>query len=67
MNWAQEQRLNWIKEVIEIFGFVNRSHLMKKFRISEPQTALDIKIFMKKHPGVMHYNVSNKRYERKDD
>ena len=67
MNWAQEQRLNWIKEVLEVFGSLNRIHIMKKFRVSEPQSALDLKLFMKKNPGLMIYNAASKRYERKDD
>jgi hypothetical protein len=64
MTWAQEQRLLWIKESVEIFGRINRAHVMQKFRVSENQAAIDFRITLKKYPKLMEYNTSTKQYEK---
>lgn len=43
MTWFTEHRLAWIKESVEIFGFINREHIQKKFGISTPQASYDLR------------------------
>ena len=38
MNWFVEQRRAWIVEMLRIYGFINRHHVVAKFRCS-PQSA----------------------------
>lgn len=63
-HWFQEHRLAWIKESVEIFGAINREHVMRKFLISTPQASLDIAEVGRRWPDLMTYNKSTKRYER---
>lgn len=62
-NWFSEHRLTWIRESVLIFGFINREHIEKKFRVSTPQASADLKAASKKWPDLMTYNASAKRYE----
>jgi hypothetical protein len=64
-NWFVEQRLAWIKESIEIFGFILREHIMMKFGVSTAQASLDIRKVLARWPDLTEYNNSTKRYERK--
>jgi hypothetical protein len=64
MNWFEQRRMEWIAEMLTIYGFINREHLQRKFGISVPQASLDLKAFERHRPGVMTYNLSTKRYER---
>ena len=57
----------WIAETLRVFGFINREHLMRKFRISQPQASIDLSEFMRAHPGAMTYDLSAKRYVTNDD
>jgi hypothetical protein len=63
-DWFREQRLAWIKESVQIFGFINREHIEAKFRVSTPQASVDIRDVMREWPNLMQYNPSAKRYER---
>lgn len=63
MSWFKDQRLNWIRESVTIYGFINRDHVKKKFDISTPQASIDIKDAVAKWPLLMKYNTSAKRYE----
>lgn len=65
-DWFQNHRLEWIKETIEIFGFINREHVEKKFRVSTPQASKDLCAAMGRYPALMTYNGSRKRYELKE-
>lgn len=62
MRWAQEQRLNFIAERLVLDGFINRSDLVCKFRISTPQASIDIREFKRQHPDAIVYDASLKRY-----
>jgi hypothetical protein len=62
MAWAEDYRQNWIAETLRVFGFINRTHLMREFGISAPQAALDFGKFQDANPGVMTYDTSAKRY-----
>lgn len=63
LTWAEQYRMNWIRESVRIFGFLNCEHIQKKFSISKPQASNDIKMFMSFYPEIMKYNLSTKRYE----
>jgi hypothetical protein len=62
MNWFAQQRQAWIAETLEIFGFINRVHLMRKFGISRAGAALDLGTFNEQHPDAMHYDNRKKIY-----
>ncbi|MGK9200442.1 hypothetical protein [Sinorhizobium meliloti] len=62
-KWFQEHRIAWIAEMVGIYGFINRGHVMKKFDVSQPQASRDLQDAIKRHPGLMRYNMSAKRYE----
>lgn len=61
-SWAVEQRIAWIKEMVEIFGFINREHIMKKFWVSTAQASVDIQLAQKRFPNLMAYNTQQKQY-----
>lgn len=62
-RWFFRQRQEWIAEMLRIYGFINREHLMKKFEISTPQASYDLRDFQIRNPGVVIYNPSTKRFE----
>lgn len=62
MTWAEEQRQLWIAEVLHIFGYLNREHLMRKFRISRVQASLDLRAYVQLHPKQVAYDTSKKCY-----
>jgi len=64
MNWFENQRLEWIKEILKVFGFINRHHLMTKFGISKPQASKDLNKFMRIYPESMRYDPKDKYYIR---
>jgi len=65
-EWYIDHRMAWIAEMLDIYGFINRDHVVRKFGISEPQVALDFRLFKQRYPNVMIYNESAKRYEKTD-
>ena len=65
MKWYAQHRQDWIEEVLSIFGFINREHLMRKFGVSRPQASADLQHYQKLNPGAVVYNMSRKRYEAK--
>lgn len=64
LSWCMEYRLNWIKEMLEIYEFINKKHLCRKFRISKPQASVDFATFHSYYPNFMEYNPSTKQYEK---
>jgi hypothetical protein len=64
MNWFVEQRQIWIAEMLDIYGFINREHLEKKFRVSTPQASGDLRMYLKSNSHTVLYNTSTKRYEK---
>jgi hypothetical protein len=62
MNWYQQHRMEWIAETLQVFGFINREHLMRKFGISQPQASNDLTRYQRAHPGTVEYDLSAKRY-----
>lgn len=63
-RWFESQRIAWIAEMLQVYGFINREHLMKKFGISRPQASKDLRSYEQRSSGSMRYNMSTKRYER---
>ena len=61
-NWFGEARLSWIKEIVEIFGFINREHIEKKFGVSVAQASMDIRAAQERWPHLFEYNKSAKQY-----
>lgn len=64
MTWFTEFREQWIKESVEIFGMINRAHIMHKFEVSSPQASIDLQRVLSRWPNLMKYNTSTKQYER---
>src|SRR5262249_7592816 len=60
-TWYMNYRQAWIAEMLRIYGFINREHLMRKFGLSRAQATHDLKRFLRTHPDRMRYNVSLKR------
>ena len=65
MTWFVEARLAWIKEMIEIFGFINRDHVTKKFGVTKQVASKDFGEVAKRWPELMRYDATGKRYVRK--
>lgn len=63
-KWFENRRVAWIAEMLHVYGFINREHLMRKFDISRPQASKDLRSFERTSSGGMRYNPSAKRYER---
>lgn len=66
-NWFHWHRQGWIEEMLNVYGFINREHLMRKFGISRPQASHDLRTFMENNPRAMEYDMSAKRYVAKGD
>lgn len=62
MKWFEQARQDWIAETLDVFGFINRVHLMRKFGISEPQASKDLNQFKRDNPDEMTYDLATKRY-----
>jgi len=62
-SWAVGQRQIWIAEMIGIYGFINRDHIVRKFGVSVPQASIDLRTFQQEHPNAIFYNAATKRYE----
>lgn len=62
-RWFENQRIAFVAEMLHVYGFINREHLMRKFGISMPQASKDLRSFARHSAGSMEYNLSTKRYE----
>lgn len=62
-RWFANHRQGWIAEMIQIYGFINRGHIQRKFGISTPQASSDLSAFQKANPLAITYNKNSKRYE----
>jgi hypothetical protein len=62
-NWFAQTRQEWIAEMMHVYRFVNREHLMRKFGISVPQASNDLSRFQRERPNQIVYNPNLKRYE----
>ena len=62
MRYFEKLRMSWIIESIEIFGHINRSHVVKKFGVTEQVASKDFQNVQKLHPHLMQYDASAKTY-----
>ncbi len=53
----------WIDSTVREKGYINRSDIVKHFRMSVPQASKDLATYKRLHPGVLNYNLSLRRYE----
>lgn len=63
MKWYAVHRQEWIAEMLAVYRFINREHLMRKFAISLPQASADLQKYQRDNPGAVAYNLKTKRYE----
>lgn len=66
MRYFEKLRISWIIESLEIFGFINRSHVTKKFGVTEQVASKDFQSVQKLHPHMMRYDPSAKCYFLKE-
>ncbi|MDI3335848.1 hypothetical protein QKW60_05485 [Defluviimonas aestuarii] len=62
MTWFVEKRIEWIGEMIRVYGFINREHIERMFDVSTPQASLDLREFQRRFPDAVTYDRSAKRY-----
>lgn len=62
MRWFEQHRLDWITDMLHVYGFINREHLQRKFGISQPQASKDLQTFQRLHPNAVAYDLSDKCY-----
>ncbi len=63
MKWSEEQRQEFITNFLNENGYINRSDICRKFKISVPQASLDMGRWKKDNPDKIFYNVRTRRYE----
>lgn len=62
MTWFTQHRQEWIAEMLDVYGFINRFHLKRKFGISSAQAAIDFRTFHERKPDAMRYDPRKKIY-----
>lgn len=67
MRYFAQLRIGWIIESIEVFGFINRSHVVKKFGVTPQVASSDFNAVQKLHPHLMRYDTSAKCYFLKEN
>lgn len=63
MRWFANYRIEWIAEMVSIYGFINREQIIRKFGITEAQASRDLQAALHRYPDLMTYDVHTKRYE----
>lgn len=67
MRYFEQLRIHWIIEMIEIYGFINRGHVVKKFGVTHQVASSDFGKVQKLHPHLMRYDTSAKCYFLKEN
>ncbi len=62
LPYFQRHRMDWIRETLRIFGFINREHIERKFGLSTPQASIDLREYQRLWPADIYYDKSSKRY-----
>lgn len=62
MNWYAQQRRNWIREMLQIYGFINRSHIVAKFGCSGQSAGHDLTAFAADSTDWVKYCPRRKAY-----
>lgn len=63
---ASESRQDYIDEILFVVGFTNRSHLMRRFKISTATAAKDFRIARKRWGPQLHYDANSKHFHLKN-
>lgn len=63
MNWAQQQRQDFILKYVVEHGFINRSDITRFFRVGAITAGKDIAAWRRLNPEIIVYNKRAKRYE----
>jgi hypothetical protein len=61
-DWFRQRRMCFINDAIIIYGYINRIHLMRKFRLSKQAAARDLSAFAKSNPQLVRYDGHFKCY-----
>lgn len=67
MRYFEQLRIAWIIEMVEIYGFINRSHVVKKFGVTPQVASSDFGKVQKLHPHLMSYDTGQKCYFLKEN
>lgn len=62
MNWYAQQRQNWISEMLNIYGYINRSHIVAKFGCSPQSAGNDLTKFQASNAAWVQYDPRRKAY-----
>ncbi len=62
MTWYARQRQAWIGEMLTIYGFINRRHIVAKFGCSAIQAGKDLTAHAGAHPFTCIYDKRRKAY-----
>ncbi|MGB0854920.1 MAG: hypothetical protein ACPGSI_16610 [Pikeienuella sp.] len=66
MNWCAQQRQSFIAEMLDVYGFINRAHLERKFGCSSIQASKDLTLFAARNPAAVRYDNRAKAYMAPD-
>ena len=62
MNWYAEQRQAWIKEMLRVYGYINRHHICEKFGCSAQAAGKDLTLFQEENAGWVQYEPRRRSY-----
>jgi hypothetical protein len=63
LSYIQEHRHAWLRDTIEVYGFVNFKHVMRKFKVSKSTAILTLEsAFEKTPPSTIKYDPRLKAY-----
>lgn len=62
MNWYARQRQEWIGEMLAIYGFINRRHIVAKFACSTQSAGHDLTAYSDANPATCAYDPRRKAY-----
>jgi hypothetical protein len=61
-DYFRAMRMQFIKDSIQVYGYINRIHLMRMFWVSDKIAHSDLAIFKKANPKLMVYSKQLKCY-----
>lgn len=62
MNWYVNQRRAWINEMLHIYGYINRAHIVTKFDCSMLTASHDLTAVADDNPKTVRYCPRRKSY-----
>ena len=63
MNWAQQQRQDFITKYVVEHGHINSTDIMRYFRVGKITACKDISDWRRLNPEIIVYNPRTRRYE----